>query len=207
VAGGDAVNALELLANGVILASIVLAGRNSVHTWWTGILGCALFGWVFFRERLYADVTLQVFFIASSAVGWQAWLHGRDGGRLPITRLAAWRQLGLVGIGALGALAYGLLLHLTTDAQAPFADSAVLAFSIVAQLLMMRRHLACWPFWLLVDSIAVPLYASRGLHLTAVLYAAFWLNALLSWRHWRRLMRREAAANAVASTAIGATTA
>ena len=30
----------ELLANAVTTASIVLAGRNSIHTWWTGIIGC-----------------------------------------------------------------------------------------------------------------------------------------------------------------------
>ena len=40
--------------------------------------------------------------------------------------------------------------------------------------------------WLLVNAIAVPLYASRGLHLTALLYAAYLLNAVLAWRRWRR---------------------
>ena len=38
----------------------------------------------------------------------------------------------------------------------------------------------------MVNTIAVPLYASRGLTLTAVLYAGFWLNALVALRHWRR---------------------
>jgi hypothetical protein len=49
---------LETLANTVNALSIVLAGRNSVHTWWTGILGCAFFASVFFDARLYADMTL-----------------------------------------------------------------------------------------------------------------------------------------------------
>jgi nicotinamide mononucleotide transporter len=34
----------------------------------------------------------------------------------------------------------------------------------------------------------VPLFASRGLLLTAALYAAFGVNALVSLVHWRRLM-------------------
>jgi hypothetical protein len=33
---------LEILANLMVTLSIVLAGRNSIHTWWTGIVGCAL---------------------------------------------------------------------------------------------------------------------------------------------------------------------
>jgi len=41
----------------------------------------------------------------------------------------------------------------------------------------------------LVDTIAVPLYLSRGLHVTAVLYAAFWLNAVVALVRWRRFLR------------------
>lgn len=33
----------ELAANAFNAVSIVLAGRNSVHTWWTGIVCCVLF--------------------------------------------------------------------------------------------------------------------------------------------------------------------
>ena len=98
--------------------------------------------------------------------------------------------------GTLGALGYGVLPHRFTDAYAPFLDSTVLAFSIVAQLLMMRRHVQSWPFWLLVNSIAVPLYASRGLYLTSVLYAVYWINAVVSWRHWLHLRGAEPAAAA-----------
>lgn len=52
-------SALEIAANVTVAASILLAGRNSVHTWWTGIIGCTLFGLVFYEARLYADVVLQ----------------------------------------------------------------------------------------------------------------------------------------------------
>ena len=68
MAGGPSL-AWEVAANTANAASIVLAARNSVHTWWTGILGCALFAWVFLYSRLYADVTLQRVFIAASVVG------------------------------------------------------------------------------------------------------------------------------------------
>lgn len=184
---------LEIAANVITGASILLAGRNSVHTWWTGIVGCSLFAFVFLQSRLYADVLLQAFFVATSITGWWQWLHGRGGEALPVTDLPPTRLLWQVAAGTLGALAYGVLLHRFTDAYAPFLDSTVLAFSIVAQLLMMRRRVQNWPFWLLVNSIAVPLYATRGLHLTALLYGVYWINALVSWRHWRRLRDTPAA--------------
>lgn len=40
---------LEVAANVVATVSILLAARNSVHTWWIGIIGCVLFAVLFFR--------------------------------------------------------------------------------------------------------------------------------------------------------------
>ena len=187
---------LEIAANVLAGASILLAGRNSVHTWWTGMVGCSLFAVVFLHSRLYADVLLQAFFVGTSIVGWWQWLHGRHGEALPVTDLPHRQLLGQLAAGAVGAALYGLLLRRFTHAYAPFLDSTVLAFSIVAQLLMMRRRVQNWPFWLLVNSIAVPLYASRGLYLTSALYTVYWINALVAWRHWRRLCDGPAAAQA-----------
>ena len=95
----------------------------------------------------------------------------------------------VVPAGIAATSGYGALLHFYTNAYAPFVDSAVLVFSIVAQLLLMQRKIETWVFWLLVNSIAILLYASRGLTLTSILYAAYWINAVVSWVVWRRWAR------------------
>ena len=129
-------SALEIAANLTVAASILLAGRNSVHTWWTGIIGCSLFGLVFYEARLYADVVLQGVFVLTSVIGWWQWLRGDHGHALPITRVQL-RTLGwMLPAAVLASIGYGLLLHTWTDAYAPFLDSAVLVLSVVAQLLI-----------------------------------------------------------------------
>jgi nicotinamide mononucleotide transporter len=184
---------LELAANAFTAAAILLAGRNNVHTWWTGIVGCTLFGVLFAQNRLYADVVLQMFFVGTGVLGWWRWLRGNHGSPLPITH-AGWRSLAwMIPAGVAATAAYGALLHFYTNAYAPFIDSAVLVFSVIAQLLMMQRRIENWPVWLLVNTIAAPLYFSRGLHLTAFLYLCFWVNAIVSWIWWTRLARRERA--------------
>ncbi|MFH1139347.1 MAG: nicotinamide riboside transporter PnuC [Pseudomonadota bacterium] len=179
---------LEIGANALNAVSIFLAGRNSVHTWWTGMLGCALFGYLFFLARLYADVTLQLFFIAASVLGWWNWLRGDHGGARAVGRSRP-VSITIQSGGALAAaLGYAWLLHAYTDAYAPLPDSLVLAFSVLGQMLLVGRRIETWWCWLLVNTIAVPLYASRGLHLTAVLYAGFWINAAVGLVRWRRLL-------------------
>jgi len=178
----------EIAANVLNALSIILAGCNSVHTWWIGISGCILFGAVFFNAKLYADVTLQGFFVVTSAIGWWAWLHGRRGEQLPVRRVRPAIAAALFVAGAIIAAGYGWLLHRFTDAYAPFLDSVVLAFSVLGQFLLIGRRYESWWCWLLVNTIAVPLYFSRGLHVTAVLYAAFWVNAIVALVRWRRFI-------------------
>jgi nicotinamide mononucleotide transporter len=178
--------AVEVTANVFNAMSIVLAGLNSVHTWWVGIVGSLLFAGVFYSAQLYADVTLQVFFIVTSIIGWLGWARGSNGAPLPVRRTGLLPLAGMLVAGTLVAAGYGWLLSRFTDAFAPFVDSAVLAFSVVGQFLLMRRRYESWWFWLLVNTISVPLYAARGLAVTAVLSAAYWVNAVFALIRWRR---------------------
>jgi len=180
---------LEIGANAVNALSIVLATRNSVHTWWTGIVGCALFGVMFFLARLYADTVLQVFFIGTSAVGWWQWRSGGDNGKaLPITHITGSR-MALIIVAAAGiAGGYGYLLWRFTNAFAPFADSLILALSVAAQILLMYRKYESWWFWLAVNTLAVTVFSFRGLWITAALYTGFWINAVVALVRWRRLV-------------------
>jgi nicotinamide mononucleotide transporter len=180
-------NVTEIAANAFNAASIFLAARNSIHLWWTTIVGCVLFAYVFFGAKLYADVTLQAFFILASLVGWWRWLRGSQGAELPI-RHSTPSLIAGSGVAALVVSAgYGWLLYRFTDAYAPFLDSIILAFSVVGQLLLIGRRVETWWCWVIVNTIAVPLYASRELYLTAVLYFAFWVNAIVALVRWRRL--------------------
>jgi len=178
----------ELAANAVNATSILLATLNSLHTWWTGIVGCLLFGWVFLDSRLYADATLQLFFVITSAIGWWNWTKGHSGEALPVRHTPLPMIVGCLLIGALTSWAYGWLLHTYTNAYAPFADATVLALSVLAQLLLMSRRYESWWCWLAANSVAVPLFLTRGLELTALLYAGFWVNAIVALLRWRRLV-------------------
>src|SRR5574343_1264357 len=100
-------SSLEILANLFYLVSVLLAARNSVHTWAVGLVGCVLFGWLFFSVQLYADVTLQGFFVATSLIGWWRWARGRGGEPMPISRLSGLEWLASSALAVLVALAYG----------------------------------------------------------------------------------------------------
>lgn len=186
----SSITPLEWWANGATAASIFLAAVGNILTWPIGIVGCLLFGLLFFEARLYADVSLQVFFIVTSALGWYQWQ--RAGGPVQAARRHTLRGRSLLLMVLLAiavCLTYGGLLKHWTNAYAPFWDSAVLTASVLAQILLMRGHHQTWPAWLVVNTLSVPLYLQRGLQVTALLYAAFWINAWWGWWRWHRLQR------------------
>ena len=201
----NGLSAYEMWANILTVVCIFLAGRNNVHTWWTGIVASILFGIVFYQANLYADVTLQVFFVVTSFIGWYNWITkdnlydmSVDGENLelvvktettPVTYADSGLMSTYIFLAFLVALGYGWILHTYTNAFAPWIDSTVLTFSIVAQLLLMSRKVQNWPVWVLVNTLSVPLYFSRELYLTSALYAIFFVNALVSWRTWVNLAK------------------
>lgn len=194
---------LEIAACLVTALCIFLAGRNNIHTWWVGIVGCVLFGIVFYQNQLYADVTLQVFFVVTGIIGWWNWYEGnrqRVGvynpklKEAPPSSMMAQANTKLMFAGmivvALGtAFVYGAILHAFTDAYAPHIDSLVLTLSVLGQLLLMRRSIETWPVWLVVNILSVPLYFSRELYLTAGLYTFCLFNAIYSWYNWHNLIK------------------
>lgn len=179
---------LEIAANLMTAICIILAGRNNVHTWWTGIVACVLFGVLFYTSKLYADATLQIFFVVTGVLGWIGWVKTKNHPALKITHADKSTLVFSIAAALLVAFGYGLMLHTYTDAYAPWIDSLVLTFSVVAQLLLMNRRIENWPVWLLVNTLSVPLFWSRELYLTSILYAGFWVNALWSWKHWMDLV-------------------
>jgi nicotinamide mononucleotide transporter len=184
---------LEIAANLLTTVSILLAGRNHVQTWWTGIVGCVLFAVLFYQSQLYADVALQIFFMGTSVLGWIRWRGGKVKPPVAVSHASRRLVVAACALGLLVTVGYGGLLYRFTNAFAPFADSAVLGFSVMGQWLLIKRRVESWSFWLLVNVLAVPLFASRELYLTAVLYAAYLINALVSWRHWQQLARQASA--------------
>jgi nicotinamide mononucleotide transporter len=188
---------VEVAANAFNLISIGLAGRRNVHTWWTGIIGCVLFAWVFVRARLYADVCLQGFFVVTGVLGWWHWVRPQRGAEqaaaeLPVTHAPVRRLVlqCLVGLFVTGLYAWALQRF--TDAAAPLPDAMVLTTSVLGQLLLIEKRVESWYFWLATNTVAVPLFMSRGLYLTGALYCLFWVNALVSLRHWHVRARLDA---------------
>ena len=157
--------------------------------WPLAIASSALYLLVFAQARLYGDAALQLLFIALALWGWWQWLRGStaDGSALTVRPLTARGRGAALFAFALLWPATGLLLKHGTDTDVPWWDAFPTAGSIVGQVLLARKHVENWIAWLLVNTVAVVLFAYKGLWLTTLLYGLFALLSVIGWRTWARL--------------------
>lgn len=178
---------LEIIAVAVSFLGIWLTARRAMLCWPVNLLACALYFKLFLDVRLYADMVLQALFGLAIAYGWLAWSRGRrDDGRVTVRPLPVWEAAAGLTAGALGAVAIGWFTSHYTDAALPWMDAALSSFSLVAQYWTARRQAANWLLWIVVDVLYVGMFAFKALWLTAGLYGAMVVLAVLGYRRWQQ---------------------
>jgi nicotinamide mononucleotide transporter len=176
---------LEIAAAAFILANVVLAVKENIWTWPTGIIGVLLYLVVNWRAHLYANALLQVFYFALSIHGWYEWLHGGKNKTEREVSNATWRiSLATIIGGALLTLPMWLLLR--QSGSSPLMDAATTAYSVVGQFLLNFKITENWVVWAVVDAIYVVIYIQQSLYITAGLYALFVILCVKGFLDWRR---------------------
>jgi nicotinamide mononucleotide transporter len=184
------VSTIEWIAAAFGVVSVWLSVRENVWSWPTAIVNTALYVLVFRDARLYADMGLQVVYIAISLYGWYHWLHGGTGdGVLRVSRIRRRELLYLPVLAVAGTLTIGTLLGRYTDAALPYLDSGLTVCSLIAQWLMTRKVLENWMLWVTLDVVYVGLFIHRALYPTALLYAVFLVLAAMGHVQWTRSYR------------------
>lgn len=165
--------------------AVWLVVKENIWNFPIGIINTAGYSVVFFEARLYGDAALNVVYCVLGVIGWYLWLHGGERRtELHVSRAAS-AELGLVAAAvALSTLLLWKTLHFV-GGSASFWDALTTSLSLGAQWLLNRKKLENWHLWIVADVIYIPLYLSRGLALTAVLYAVFLVMATIGLFRWR----------------------
>ena len=181
---------LEALASALLLANVWLVARRSLWNYAFGIFAVALYAIIFWRAHLFAAFALQGLFLGLNIYGVLNWRRSAsEGGVVPVQRMSRTERWVTLAGTAILALMAGLLLHRTTDAAVPFADSANTALALAAQFWQARRRVETWALWSLVNLLSVGLYASQALWFTSAVYAVLLGVAIYGWCEWRRAER------------------
>ena len=190
-------NKIELLGAILGLLYIFLSIRQHILTWPTGLLTSLFYTFVFFKSGFYADMGLQVYYVAISIYGWYYWSKGGDKvqavkkEQVPVRK--APRKVLFYILMATASIFAGLLFILLnfTDSTVPYMDSLTTALSITATWMLAKKFIEHWLIWIFVDFVSAGLYAYKELWPTVFLFMVYTGMAVLGYFEWKKDLKTQ----------------
>jgi nicotinamide mononucleotide transporter len=183
---------LEIVAAVLGVANIILIIRRSVWNYPFALAMVSLYFLIFRDAKLYSDAGLQIFFFVVNLYGWWSWYRNeQQAGEIVVERLGAEGLLAWISGSAIATLAWGFIMSSHTEASYPFWDAGVAMLSVAGQILMTRRYLENWWWWIAVNLLSIPLYLVKGLYPTTALYILNLILAITGLIEWQRVKARQ----------------
>jgi nicotinamide mononucleotide transporter len=178
---------------------VFLEIRQNIWLWPLGIVTSAVYIWIFFTTKFYADMSLQVYYLAISILGWYWWTRGgrgegergSKGDELTVTHISIRIGMILLAVFIMLFIATWYVLLELTDSPVPAWDSFITSLSIVATWLLARKIYEHWYLWIVVNSVSAVIFFARGLYPTVILYIIYGLMSFAGLVAWKKAGSRK----------------
>lgn len=180
------------------LLYLFLEIRQHRAMWVVGFLTSLVYVFVFFFSKIYADMGLNIYYVAISIYGFWQWTRRRTVEKAGTGEAASSQEVILyrnmtfrlfAGISCAILALYTLfyyVLHDFTDSPIPVGDAFTTAVGIVATWMLARRIIEHWIFWIIVNCVSVYLYYLRELYPTMFLYICYAILAAVGLYTWKK---------------------
>lgn len=182
-------NYFELIAAGLGFIAIFLQIKQNIWYWLVSIIMVSMYIYIYIASKLYADMSLQVYYLIISFYGWYMWLFGNKlnnhRSELKVSRITK-EMVAILGIVAmLLFILIAWILITFTNSDLPYWDSFTTALSFVATWMLARKVLENWLIWIVVDAVSVGIYIYKDLYPTAVLFLFLSVLAIVGYKKWK----------------------
>jgi nicotinamide mononucleotide transporter len=171
------------------LGYILLIILKKQSAWFFAIISSLLYHIVFYDSKLYLESILQLFYVIMGILGWITWKKAtqQNNDKLITWSFKAHVLNGIISVGC--ALLLGYLFKTYTHQFNPYTDAFTTVFSLAATYMVTKKILENWVYWILIDSVALYLFTTRDLYLTALLYLVYAFMAIIGLIRWIRLFK------------------
>jgi nicotinamide mononucleotide transporter len=202
-------NYIEVFGAVTGIIYVFLEIRQSIWLWPVGIITSVVYIWIFFTSKIYADMSLQVYYLAISFLGWYWWWKGaghgvegagqeegmkrlRDEETLRVTRIDMKTSVILAIVFVLLYSIMWLVLTRLTDSPVPVRDSFITSLSIIATWMLARKIYEHWYLWVVVNFVSAVLFLTRGLYPTVILFLVYGFMSFIGLITWKKSITTEA---------------
>ena len=181
---------LEVAAVVFAMAYLLLAVRENVWCWFFALLSTAIYTLLFWDVSLLMESALNVYYMAMAVYGWYSWTRGGTNGddiphELTVHGMTGRQHVFVISAIAILTVVSGYLLSEHSTAAWPSVAAFTTWASGITTYLVARKYLQNWLYWIIIDTVSIPLYIDRGLNLTALLFVAYVIISVVGYFKWR----------------------
>ena len=182
---------LEWLGVTFFFFLVILARFNNPKNYLFGIAGILLTLFVMYNSKLYAEFSLNIYYLVMSIYGWLYWKFGKSKHEIEISQTQQ-KEWGIVAFIVLSSflIFYFALTHFT-DSDVPIWDSTVSAFAWAGMWLMAKRKLENWILLNISNIISIPLLIHKDLYLYAILSGILFCVAISGYLNWNKILKEK----------------
>ena len=179
---------IELIAASFGITSVIFAKNENILVFPTGIISTILYIIICYKFILYGDMLINIYYTFMSLYGWYVWNFKVSGENVVITTskkddVAKSIFIFLSTIVIISCIyVYFDRMRNMTD----YLDTFTTAIFFTAMWLMANKKIEHWIFWIIGNSISIPLYFVKGLGFSSIQFTIFLILAIIGYREWKK---------------------
>jgi nicotinamide mononucleotide transporter len=187
-------NTTRLEFVGVItgIASVFFSSRESIWVYPVGLVSTVIYTYLSFAYHLPGEASVNIYYTIMSVYGW--WFWGSHNSRQqPIAHITystasqwLWQLCFFAGMYVVLFAGITYFKQAFAPGAIPWADAFAAAAAYTGMLLMARKKIEHWYWWMVTNTASIPLYFVKGLVFSSVQFLVLLVMAvvgLLNWKH------------------------
>jgi len=178
---------VEAIAVLFSVVSVIFSLRNSIYVFPTGIVATALYVALLYHWNLLGDMLINAYYFSMSMYGWYIWTRPAQSRPVtPISNTSSRQWVYAAGIAVASAVGIYVLYayYDRIEDYRSYVDMGTTGIFFAGMWLMALRKTEHWLVLLIGNVISVPLYFSKGLIFSSLLFCFLAIIAAVGYRRW-----------------------
>ncbi|MCR5628891.1 nicotinamide riboside transporter PnuC [Eubacterium sp.] len=172
---------------------VVLCGMGRVSNYFFGTINVILYAYIAWKAKYYGDVMLNLaYYFPTNILGWVLWNKNinKETNAVYTKRMTIKQDVLLAIISVVSVYGYAYILKML-GGNLPLVDSMSTVFSVIAQILMIKRFTEQWIIWIIVDAVSVIMWVvalpkEGGSIAVLLMWSVYLINAIIMFVKWYR---------------------
>ena len=182
---------LEFIAVAAGIMSVWFSKKENIWVYPVGLINTILYIYISVKGHLLGEASVNIFYTVMSIYGWILWSK-KDERQHTIIHIAfsSFREwlLQLLFFGILYMLIFFSLTYLKKNfapGAIPAADAFASATAYTGMLLMAKKKVESWYWWIVTNIASIPLYFVKGYVFTSFQFVVLLIMAFMGLASWK----------------------